>query len=518
MNRIAFGSCNNQDLTNKLWPVITSRSPTAFIWGGDAIYADEHKPIDWSTYPPKSTTTCASPQRIRSLYRFQKSVPGYKRLLETNITVFGTFDDHDFGCNNGDSTYKYRHESGLAFVDFLGEPAQSPMRRRTQEGLGVYGVKLFDFDRPVGYQEIPDEEACLDPDACPMNAPYMPAYSNKTVAIFVLDVRTNKSPWKKGSAAFRSDFEGDFLGEEQWQWFEKAISRSQATVNVVVNGLQVHASRFPNAHIAESWDKFPRSRSRLFDAILQENVQSPILISGDVHMSQLMRKDCVKVDSNDAPRPLLELTTSGMTHSWGSMTSPPLFAATQSASMVARFEHFAAKTLMSTMHATCPWTELLESQTEDVAKGLFVNGGAEASKQGLQFSLEKNFGELEFDWDQQSVSIRSIGEDGKSLLSARLSLAQLSGKETIYGASVDSSDFHLAKESLLHALPNSEWVCVNYRGAASPVDHMIGQTQSAALTATIVASRALLLGAMMFLLCRRYFKTSCMYQRHSFRM
>jgi len=33
-------------------------------------------------------------------------------------TTFG-FVDHDYGCDNSDSTYKYKYESGLAFVDFL---------------------------------------------------------------------------------------------------------------------------------------------------------------------------------------------------------------------------------------------------------------------------------------------------------------------------------------------------------------------------------------------------------------
>jgi hypothetical protein len=38
-SRIAFGSCNNQDLQNNLWPVIEKRKPAGFIWGGDSIYA-----------------------------------------------------------------------------------------------------------------------------------------------------------------------------------------------------------------------------------------------------------------------------------------------------------------------------------------------------------------------------------------------------------------------------------------------------------------------------------------------
>ena len=40
LSRIAFGSCNSQELVNNLWPVVESRRPAAFVWGGDAIYGD----------------------------------------------------------------------------------------------------------------------------------------------------------------------------------------------------------------------------------------------------------------------------------------------------------------------------------------------------------------------------------------------------------------------------------------------------------------------------------------------
>lgn len=39
ISRIAFGACNDQDAKNNLWPIIESRQPAAFVWGGDAIYA-----------------------------------------------------------------------------------------------------------------------------------------------------------------------------------------------------------------------------------------------------------------------------------------------------------------------------------------------------------------------------------------------------------------------------------------------------------------------------------------------
>jgi alkaline phosphatase D len=214
--------------------------------------------------------------------------------------------DHDYGCNNADKNYEFKYESGIAFVDFIAAPELSGMRQRALAGEGVYGVKLFDFARPVDQQEVPERQAGIDIDSA--LGPPLNLYSNQTVAVFVLDVRTSKSPWKRGSDRFQSDFEGDFLGEKQWQWFEKSIRRSRAAVNVVVNGLQVHANRFPDGNVAESWSQFPSAQQRLFDTVLA--LESPVvLISGDVHMAQLLRKDCVRKGDMRQRRSLVEMTT-----------------------------------------------------------------------------------------------------------------------------------------------------------------------------------------------------------------
>ena len=53
---------------------------------------DVQMPLDWSTFPPKSELECATPDRLRKLYRIQRSVPGYQSLVRSNLTIFGTFD------------------------------------------------------------------------------------------------------------------------------------------------------------------------------------------------------------------------------------------------------------------------------------------------------------------------------------------------------------------------------------------------------------------------------------------
>jgi hypothetical protein len=65
-NRIAFGSCNEQDLQNNMWPIIEQRNPAAFIWGGDAIYGG------------KAIAVCTTEVRGHSIKRTKKlthSVP-----------------------------------------------------------------------------------------------------------------------------------------------------------------------------------------------------------------------------------------------------------------------------------------------------------------------------------------------------------------------------------------------------------------------------------------------------------
>lgn len=382
--------------------------------------------------------------------------------------------DHDYGCDNGDKNYPHKYETTNAFIDFLGEPIESPMAQRAASGLGVYGVKLFDFDRIEGQELVPDDEACIDPDAVCSPSLGRPVYSNKTVAVFVLDVRTNKDPWLEGNHAYYpNEIIGDFLGPEQWEWFEEAISNSRATVNVVVNGLQVNANIFSNPNVAESWSAFPRSQQRLMDAILGDSAASTILVSGDVHMTQLMRKDCRKRSDLEYQRPVVEMTTSGMTHSWGRVNSRPLDKPDHHPSVRERIEVFVGSTAMHILHQLRPWTQLMISSDDP---NITHDGGIEGAKTGLQYSLERNFGELEFDWEGQTVSLRSIGEDGRPLLSSMIRMDQLSGKSAMSTSlSKDDFDREVAEQ---HPLVAGEWVCLPYRGRVGVMQDMLGHVRS----------------------------------------
>ena len=61
----------------------------------------------------------------------------------------------------------------------------------------------------------------------------------------------------------------------------------------MVNGLQVLSqTRIPNGNLAEDWEKFPDAKRKLLSTILNSGASGPVLLSGDVHMAQLMKVTC----------------------------------------------------------------------------------------------------------------------------------------------------------------------------------------------------------------------------------
>ena len=441
-SRILFGSCNSQHYPQVLWPNIRSRNATAFVWAGDAIYADKTTNSDTPSFfyetnqEKRAVRKQGTPEIMKRLYQEQLAHEEYSQLIQ-EVNIFGAIDDHDYGIDNGDRTFRYKKESAIEYVEtFLKLPKDSIMAQRARSGAGVYGVQVFDFSRPQGQELLSDQESGLDPDVV-SQAQEEPSYSNRSVAVFVIDVRSHKTPWiNKGIRKYFPDYEGDMLGDAQWAWLQEALSRSKASVNVVVSGLQVHADKYADPNVAEAWSRFPTSQDRLYQLLLQSNVRTPIFISGDVHHASLSRKNCA---SGTATRPLLEMTTSGMTHSWSTN-----FCAAPSRKCQSWYMTFATKSTMTLGHYINPWTELI------------VDKGAEGAKSGLQYTLDLNFGELDFHWENRSIQARVFGVDDKPPL--------LSVQWSMDGLSPDSK--------------NGSWHCVNHRGPVNPIHHGITQVMS----------------------------------------
>lgn len=353
------------------------------------------------------------------------------------------------------------------------------MRQRAAAGDGVYGVVVFDFARQEEeYASVllTDDEAGIDPDGD--TATPLPL-SDKSVAVFAIDVRSNKTPWNQNKERKMDDYQGDFLGEKQWQWLETALARSTAAVNIVVSGLQVHTDRFVNGKVAEEWSRFPVAQHRLYQAMLQPNVQTPFFVSGDVHMGEFLRRDCQRGNQNDKTtttttsspkRSLIEMTTSGMTHSWGTyFCSRP-----EQWNPICRFTYLqrVLTVAMHWAHYNTAWKELVHSQDQTEP----------------EYTLQLNFGEFEFDWEKRTVTTRLIGVGGVELRSRTWDMGALSGSTTLPGPStLQQEDFDKAAMNMMTfsggaALPN-DYYCLAYNGPQTGAYKYFGIVSSFSLIA-----------------------------------
>jgi alkaline phosphatase D len=260
---LSFGSCNNQLIPNPFWNQLKNQHPDVWIWGGDVIYSDTE-----------------DMQILKNNYAIQKQDTSYLNFVRTT-TVMGTWDDHDYGVNDGGNEYRKKKESQQLFLDFL--DVKPTDVRRKQEGL--YYSQTFTI-------------------------------KDHTIKVLILDTRYFRSALtidETGKKRYQPNRhgEGTFLGEAQWQWLQNELTHSTADYHVIMSSVQVLSS----LHGFESWGNMPHELERLEKLILESQAKGVILLSGDRHISEISVK---KIGPNQLPLP--DFTSSGMTHSYTSFS------------------------------------------------------------------------------------------------------------------------------------------------------------------------------------------------------
>ncbi|MFS4492328.1 alkaline phosphatase D family protein [Maribacter sp. 2308TA10-17] len=263
---IAFGSCNKHDLPNLLWDDVEASNPDVWIWGGDIIYADTGDMV-----------------KLRNIYNAQNEITGYKSL-KSKVPIIGSWDDHDYGLNDGGVEFEAKGESQQELLDFLDVSKDSP--RRKQEG--VYAV--HDYNSPKG-----------------------------KVKVIVLDTRYFRTALTKDTETKKRNKpneygQGTVLGEIQWNWLNETLSNSKADFNVIVSSVQF----LSNQHGFECWGNFPHEVDKLKTMIAASNAEGVIVLSGDRHISEFSK---TKVEG--LAYPLIDFTSSGLTHAYSKFSGEP---------------------------------------------------------------------------------------------------------------------------------------------------------------------------------------------------
>ncbi|WP_299525664.1 alkaline phosphatase D family protein [uncultured Lutibacter sp.] len=263
---IAFGSCNNQVLPNTFWPEIKKNNPDVWIWGGDVIYSD--------------TQNMAY---LEQNYLKQKNNVEYSNFSK-NIEILATWDDHDYGVNDGGTEYPKKAEAQQLFLDFIDVPKED--ERRKQEG--VYFSKDYNVNETI-------------------------------IKIIILDTRYFRT-------ALSDDFEtkkrykpntnsdGTVLGETQWKWLENQLLNSKASYTIIMSSIQFLSAE----HGFETWGNMPNEIEKFENLLISTKTKNAIILSGDRHISEFSKKE---IDS--LKYPLIDFTSSGLTHSYSNFSEEP---------------------------------------------------------------------------------------------------------------------------------------------------------------------------------------------------
>jgi alkaline phosphatase D len=255
---IGFGSCMDQNYPQPVWDSLKQEGLDLFIGLGDLVYASS---------PKDKPISKAYLKQIEnpSLNEFRNKVPWV-----------GSWDDHDFGVNDGGGDHPELNEARELLFAFL--PNSSKVTPPEQKGI-YHSIILG-------------------------NKP-------KTLQVILLDTRSFRSPLVKNESGGplekylpTSDQGTTLLGEEQWKWLELELQKP-ANFRILVSSIQV----LPEQHGFEKWGNFPHERQRLIKLIEKNKLKNLIILSGDRHFSEISE---LKLNKKQT---LLEVTSSGLNKS-----------------------------------------------------------------------------------------------------------------------------------------------------------------------------------------------------------
>lgn len=254
---IAFGSCSDQNRPQILWKSVLENKPDVWIWLGDNIYADT-----------------SDMKLMEEMYQKQKNHPDYQELIQ-KTKVYGVWDDHDYGVNDGGKHWPFKQQAKHQLLKFLD-----------------YSVKL-----------LPSKEG--------MYHAVDLSFHRKKIKLIFLDTRwfrdTLYAAPENSEQRYIPNPEGEILGEIQWKWLDKQLDGKFDYV-ILASSIQV----LQTSQGYEKWANFPKEYERMKKLLETKKLGNRcLIISGDRHIAELMKE---KIPSGE----IFEFTSSGLTHTWSS--------------------------------------------------------------------------------------------------------------------------------------------------------------------------------------------------------
>ena len=232
--KIGFASCLNQNKPMPIFKTIKAENFDLFLLMGDNVYGNSNS---------------EDLKELRVAYNKQKQ--NFDKL-DFDFPIEAIWDDNDYGLGDGGKEYNLKEKSKELFLNFWDIPTNDPRRKRN--GL---------------YHEV------------------LQNYNGKSIQILFLDTRTFRDNLKptddKGAVGKERyvpfpDTSLTMLGEEQWQWLVKKISKP-VNYRIIVSSIQILAL----GHGWECWNNLPYERQKFIDILDKSNINHTVLLSGDRH-------------------------------------------------------------------------------------------------------------------------------------------------------------------------------------------------------------------------------------------
>lgn len=260
--RVGFGSCFNQAKDASIWEAIASESNAGFLFLGDNVYASRE----------------FSEKQMAEAYAQANQVIPWDQLG----FIVATWDDHDFGQNDGGESFTGQAVSQRLFLDFFGP-------RMNFEPVGSKGI----FHSAVHQIE------------------------GLSVQFIALDTRSFRGRLKPtlvrntpGAERYvpNPDPSQSMLGESQWTWLQKTL-QEPVDLRILMSSIQVLA----DGHGWERWGNLPHERNRLLRLLTERSASQLIIVSGDRHIGGAYQQEF-------SGEQFIEFTSSGLNMAWTKAT------------------------------------------------------------------------------------------------------------------------------------------------------------------------------------------------------
>lgn len=225
-----------------VFKTLHEQKPDLMLWLGDNTYTREG---DWNTKGG-----------FQHRYTHTRSLPDMQPLL-ASTHHYATWDDHDYGPNDGDRGFWNKEMASETFDLFWANPNGKPLGKGSVVNTFGWGDCQF----------------------------------------FMLDDRWFRAPNNS------KDSTRAFFGEEQINWLIDALTYSKANFKIISCGGQV----INDARMFENYAVYPVERRKLIDRITTAGITGVFFLSGDRHHAELSKLD------RPGTYPLYDLTTSPLT-------------------------------------------------------------------------------------------------------------------------------------------------------------------------------------------------------------